>query len=112
MKIALTLEKETNQIFQHFGKTSFFYIYDTKTSEGKIIDNAGFSHQDLIGYLKSNEIEVLICGGIGSHAIDLLDGANIKVYPGQTGNVLDVIKKYNSGKIVSNFKAIHNCSNH
>ncbi len=42
MKIAATYEKETGNVFQHFGKTQFFKIYeieDGKILSSEVIDN-------------------------------------------------------------------------
>lgn len=52
MKIAITYDKETNTVFQHFGRTEYFYIFDTEIDEEKVIDNGGYSHHDLALYLK------------------------------------------------------------
>ena len=38
MKIAITYDKETNIVFQHFGRTEYFYIFDTETNEEKVIN--------------------------------------------------------------------------
>ena len=42
MKIAATYEKETGNVFQHFGKTQYFKIYeieDGKIVSSEVIDN-------------------------------------------------------------------------
>ncbi|MBR1537090.1 MAG: dinitrogenase iron-molybdenum cofactor biosynthesis protein, partial [Treponema sp.] len=44
MKIAATYEKDTGNVFQHFGKTQFFKIYeieDGKIVSSEVIDNGG-----------------------------------------------------------------------
>ena len=44
MKIAATYEKETGNIFQHFGKTQYFKLYeieDSKIVSSQVIDNGG-----------------------------------------------------------------------
>lgn len=112
MILALTYNKEDNTVFGHFGKAEYFYLYDTEAKEGKIIDNAGFSHAELVPYLKKLGVKVLICGGLGSHAVELLEKNDIKVYPGASGDVKDVINKYLDNKLIANFGAIHQCSHH
>ena len=77
MIIAVTLDKERNLVFGHFGETKNFFLYDTEKNEGKIVDNGGFTHHELIGYIKSLNVEVLICGGMGNHAYDALTASNI-----------------------------------
>ena len=44
MKVAVTYEKETGNVFQHFGKTQYFKIYqieDGKIVSSEVIDNGG-----------------------------------------------------------------------
>ena len=69
MRIAVTYEN--GQIFQHFGRTEQFKLYDV--AEGKIIREQivgtnGAGHGALAGFLKSAQADVLICGGIGGGA--------------------------------------------
>ena len=110
MIIAVTLDKDTNEVFQHFGETKNFFLYNTETKEEKIVDNNGFSHHSLISYIISLNINVLICGGMGNHAFDLLNASNIKVYLGAKGNVKDVINKYLDNKLISDYSKLHQCS--
>ena len=110
MIIAVTLDKNTNTVFGHFGETQYFYLYNTETKEGKVIDNGGFTHHELIGYIKSLNAEVLICGGMGNHAYEALTASNIKVFPGAKGDVMDVIDKYLNNKLIVDLSKLHQCS--
>jgi len=110
MIIAVCLDKENNKVFQHFGETKYFYLYDNEKNVGNVIDNNGFTHHELVPYLKSLNVNVVICGGLGNHAVKLMEANGIKVYPGAKGDVLDVIKKYNDNKLIADFSAIHQCS--
>lgn len=65
MRIAVTYEG--GSIFQHFGHTRQFKIYDVQ--EGKIlasevVDTNGSGHGALAGLLSALHADVLICGGI------------------------------------------------
>ena len=108
--IAITYDRETNSVFQHFGRTEFFYLFDEGTGEERIIDNGGFSHHDLAPYLKSLGVSTLICGGIGSHGVEAIESAGIKLIPGAFGDVKDVIKAFKAGTLVGNPDAMHSCS--
>lgn len=69
MKIALTYEN--GNIFQHFGQTKSFKIYDADNGEIKtsaIVDTNGSGHGALAGFLVMNNVDTLICGGIGGGA--------------------------------------------
>ena len=87
MKIGVTYEN--GQIFQHFGHTQQFKVYDVE--EGKVvssavIDTAGSGHGALAGFLLNNKVDVLICGGIGGGAQVALANAGIKLYGGVSGD--------------------------
>ena len=108
--IAITYDKETNSVFQHFGRTEYFYIFDLMTNEEKVINNGGFSHHDLAPYLKSIGVDTIICGGIGSHGVESIQASGLKLIPGAVGCVNDVIKAYKNGTLIGNPNAMHSCS--
>ena len=69
MKIAVTYEN--GQIFQHFGHTEQFKIYDLqdgKIISSNVVDTNGSGHGALSGMLSALGVDVLICGGIGGGA--------------------------------------------
>ena len=69
MKIAATYDN--GNIFQHFGKTEFFKVYeveDNKVVSSEVISSNGTGHGALAGLLAEQGISVLICGGIGGGA--------------------------------------------
>ena len=69
MKIAVTYEN--GQIFQHFGHTEQFKIYeaaDGKITHAEVVDTNGSGHGALAGFLIQNGVDTLICGGIGGGA--------------------------------------------
>ncbi|MDD6728837.1 MAG: NifB/NifX family molybdenum-iron cluster-binding protein [Eubacteriales bacterium] len=87
MKIAVTFDK--GNIFQHFGHTKQFKLYETENDEitgFKIVDTLGSGHGSLAGFLADNDVDVLICGGIGGGAQDALAQAGIKVFGGVQGS--------------------------
>ena len=108
--IAITYDKETNSVFQHFGRTEYFYLFNEETNEEKIIDNGGYSHHDLAPYLKSLGVSTLICGGIGSHGVEAVESAGLKLISGAFGDVKDVIKAFKAKTLVGNPNAMHSCS--
>ena len=51
MKVAVTYEKETGNVFQHFGKTQYFKIYqieDGKILSSQVIDKGGNGHHPFL----------------------------------------------------------------
>ena len=89
MRIAVTYEE--GKVFQHFGHTEQFKIYDTdeeKILNQKIVDTNGSGHGALAGFLADLKVDALICGGIGGGARNALAERGIKLYGGVTGGSL------------------------
>ena len=111
MKIAVTYEN--GQIFQHFGHTETFKVYETENNEIKsesMIAAIGSGHGALAGFLKLNNVDVLICGGIGEGAKNALAQAGIKLYGGVTGSANEAVKALLCGDLQYNPTAC--CSHH
>ena len=78
MKIAVTYEN--GKVFQHFGKTESFKIYEVEDNQivsSEVISSNGSGHGALAGLLAEQGIDVLICGGIGGGAQAALADAGI-----------------------------------
>ena len=87
MRIAVTYEN--GEIFQHFGHTEQFKLYDAedgKIVREQIVDTNGSGHGALAGFLKAAQADALICGGIGMGARNALAEAGITLYGGVTGS--------------------------
>ncbi len=110
MKIAVTYENGT--VFQHFGHTETFKLYDVedgKVVSSEIIGSNGSGHGALAGLLAQNEIAVLICGGLGGGAKNALQDAGIEVISGAQGDADAAVEAYLKGELVS---AGVNCDHH
>lgn len=84
MKIAVTYEN--GKVFQHFGKTETFKVYEVE--EGKVISSEvigsnGEGHGALAGVLEGQGVDVLICGGLGGGAQAALAKRESKYVPEQ-----------------------------
>lgn len=111
MKLAITYDN--GQVFQHFGKTQQFKIYDIQ--EGKVgpslvTGTGGQGHGALAGLLRALGISVLICGGIGPGAQEALKSLDITVIPGITGDADQAVQDFVDGKLVPNTEAL--CNHH
>lgn len=111
MRIAVTYDN--GNIFQHFGHTEQFKFYDV--TDGKIVnehisDTNGNGHGALAGFLASNGVDALICGGIGGGAQTALAQAGIKLYGGVQGSADDAVKALILGSLGYN-PNVH-CSHH
>lgn len=113
MKIASTYNESDNTIFQHFGKTQAFKLYeieDNKVVKSEVIGNGGFGHHDMAVYLKNLGVEILILGNRGQGAIDALNNAGIKQLAGITGNPDDAVTAFLNGTLKDNPDA--KCNHH
>ena len=100
MKIAVTYDN--GNVFQHFGKTEFFRVYeveDNKVVSSEVIGSNGSGHGALAGFLKKEGASVLICGGIGAGARQALEDAGIRFYPGVTGEADEAVKALLEGRL-------------
>lgn len=122
MKIAVTYED--GEIFGHFGHTEQFKIYEIENKEivnTSIIDTQGSGHGLLGSLLIQNGVNILICGGIGSGAKNILSENNIEIYPGVTGSADEAVESFINGTLEYNIDTQcdhhnheheHDCSTH
>ena len=100
MKIAVTYEN--GQIFQHFGHTEKFKVYQVE--DGKVVSSAilsanGVGHGALAGLLRDSGADTLICGGIGGGAQMALAQAGIRLYGGVSGSADQAVEDLLAGKL-------------
>lgn len=101
MRLAVTYEN--GQIFQHFGHTAQFKLYDIedgKITKEQIIDTQGSGHGALAGFLQQCQADALVCGGIGMGAQMALKEAGIKLYAGVAGSADEAAKAFAAGTLV------------
>ena len=111
MKIAVTCEN--HQVFQHFGHTPGFAVFEVKDNlicSEKELSSGSSGHGALAMVLAMEQIEVLICGGIGGGAINALCDVGIKVVGGASGDVREVAEAYVNGTL--QIKADFHCNHH
>ena len=111
MRIAVTYENE--EIFQHFGHTEQFKLYDIedgKVATEKVVDTNGQGHGALSGFLTGAGVDILICGGIGGGAQAALAEAGIKLYGGVSGKADDAVRAYLAGNL--DFNPNVQCNHH
>ena len=110
MKIAATYEN--GNIFQHFGRTENFKVYeveDGKIVSSEVVGSGGIGHGALAGLLADQDIQVLICGGLGGGALNALTNAGIEVCAGASGSADEAVEAYLRGDLVNSGA---NCDHH
>ena len=100
MKIAVTYEN--GMIFQHFGHTNYFKLYEAENgviTQETVVGTQGKGHGELARFLKEHQVDVLICGGIGGGARMALAEANIQLYGGVAGNANAAVQAFLTGEL-------------
>lgn len=111
MRIAVTYEN--GNVFQHFGHTQQFKVYDVedgKITGAQILDTEGNGHGALAGMLSGQEVDTLVCGGIGAGAQAALAEAGIRLYGGVSGSADEAVNRLLAGNLV--FDPDVHCDHH
>ena len=104
MKIAIPVTNN-NQIDEHFGHSEFYGIY-TISEKNEITDVQTIKSEQGCGCksniadaLVSQGVTVMLAGGIGGGAINVLNNSGIEVIRGCSGNAAEIVKLYVDGRI-------------
>lgn len=111
MNIAVTYEN--GRIFQHFGQTKQFKVYEVKEDRilsSSIINPKGSGHGALVQFLQNAGIKMLVCGGIGDGARIQLVECGISLFAGVSGSADEQIMALLKGELHVNSDA--GCSGH
>ena len=110
MKIAVTYDE--GQVFQHFGRTEAFKIYDVMDGQivaSEIMGTNGVGHEALAQLLMKQDIDALVCGGMGAGAQEALRQAGITVCSGAAGDADEAVRAFIRGELTSQGV---NCDHH
>lgn len=111
MRIAVTYEN--GSIFQHFGHTAQFKVYDVEDGKVKstaLLNSGETGHGALATLLKDGGVDALICGGIGGGAQMALAQAGITLYGGVTGDADAAVEALLNGTLA--YSAAATCDHH
>jgi predicted Fe-Mo cluster-binding NifX family protein len=102
MKIAIAADG--TYVSGHFGHCIGFVVYDYEN--GKVIsrtflENPGHQPGLLPKYLKEEGVNVVIAGGMGARAQQILQASGIQVIVGARGTCDDVFNMFIEGKLES-----------
>ncbi len=111
MRIAIT--HENGNVYQHFGHTAEFKIYDVLMRDiltAKVVPTNGSGHGALAKFLKDLDVDILVCGGIGSGARDALNAMCINVYSGVSGSCDQALDDLVNDRLI--YQPNANCTHH
>lgn len=122
MKIAVPV-KEDFSIDEHFGHCAFYQIYTISENNEILFIETTDSPQgcgcksNIAETLSKKGVTVMLAGGIGNGAINVLSGQGIQVVRNCEGKALDNVKAFVEGALVDGGETCsthdheHKCSN-
>lgn len=113
MRIAVT--NDHGEIFQHFGRTEEFKLFDVENGEvvkTQSLPTNGQGHGALGQVLANAQVDVLICGGIGGGARNILLAAGIQIIGGCAGEVDQAVKAFLAGELTGQNQTQCDCHHH
>jgi len=102
MKVAVACIDEV--VSGHFGQSEYFKIYKIENNEPvfvELVKAPEHTHGSLPNFLSTTDIKLLICGNLGTKAIQILNAHEIDVLSGAQGNADDVMSQYAKGTLIS-----------
>lgn len=94
---------EKSFISDQFGRSNFFYIYNTETKTGQVYENEYKNAQGGVGvkaseFLLNKDVDVLIAPRVGEKALGVLKG-NLKIFKCTDKIVKENIASYLNGEL-------------
>ncbi|WP_406659901.1 NifB/NifX family molybdenum-iron cluster-binding protein [Methanolobus sp. ZRKC3] len=101
-------------VCQHFGTSPYYTVFDTETEAVVVIENTS-DHKGGVGHppelISKAGVNVMLCGGLGKKAVQMLQELGIDVFVGASGSVKDTIDAWQSEKLAPATKDT-DCSSH
>lgn len=112
MKIAVPVTSN-NQIGSHFGHCESYSVF-TISEKNEIAEKKSVKSpqgcgckSDIASVLASDGVTVMLAGGIGGGAINVLNGSGIEVVRGCAGDATEVVKLYLKGLVEDSGSSCH-----
>lgn len=108
--VKIAVASEGDMVSQHFGhcqNLTIFEAVDDKIIHSVSIPNPGHAHGILPQLLEEQGVKVVISGGMGSGALELLKEKGIEVVTGATGRAEAVVRNYLLGLLISSDTVCH-----
>ncbi len=108
MKIAVTAETNNgleSEVAQHFGHAPFFILADVVDGEVTATQGVanpflnGHAPGQVPGFIKEQNADVMLSGGMGGRAIQFFEQAGIQTATGAGGTVRQALENFFGGKL-------------
>jgi len=88
----------------HFGSAPYFLIHDTVTGRSAFLQNGEEEHAHgqchPLQSIASQDVDVVLCGGIGRRALDLLNQSGLRVCLAPAGPAHAAIQGFVAGSLL------------
>lgn len=114
----IVIPDENGQVNQHFGKTTVFTFVTVEDDEIVDINNVSIAnmqhqHGQLANYIVNEGADTIIAGGMGKGMVDALQGVNLNVITGASGDIKEVVESFIRGELKSKpVTCSHGCGGH
>jgi predicted Fe-Mo cluster-binding NifX family protein len=106
MRIAIPVDEEDieSNVCVSFGRTPYFFFYDTQTKESVFFDNSAIASTGGAGIkaaqtIVDNNIDALLTPRCGQNAVDVLKAADIKIFKTINASAKENIEAYIAGNL-------------
>ena len=102
MRIAVSYDRESGEVFRHFGHTEAFKLYDVENGQvvrALVIAAPEQGHDALAGFLAEMRANALICGDIGGGARAALEDVGVILYGGVAGSADTAVNAFLHGTL-------------
>ena len=108
MKIAVTAETDQgleSVVAHHFGHAPYFILVNVEDGEVTATQGVanpfldGLAPGQVPGFIKEQNADVMLSGGMGARAIQFFEQVGIKAATGATGTVRQALEDYFGGKL-------------
>jgi len=107
-----------SQMSMHFGRCPYYTLVDVEGEDiksVKVVENPYYNNHTpgaVPQFINSQNVQVMIAGGMGPRAIDLFQSLGIEVATGVGGQVENVLKAYLEGKVHGTVPCAHDYHGH
>ena len=106
MKICIPTEDNhglESRVYDHFGSAPFFAMMDADSDRLEVVRNTDLDHRHHschhIDGLKTHNVDVVVCNGVGRRAFAALQEAGIDVLAPEQATVADIVSAMRAGEV-------------
>lgn len=87
-------------VSSHFGQAPFFTVVDQETGIAEAVPSPGHQGDRTPAQaIAEVGVQLVVCGGMGGRAVQILTAAGIQVYIGASGTVAEALAAFQRGEL-------------